>query len=65
MRTSRKKEWMSVGDAGRALGRTRLAVLSMIVRGELIGEDRGGRTFVRCDTVDTVIAARTRNDTAA
>lgn len=61
MMTSRKTsdtEWMTVGAAGRKLGRSRLAVLSMIVRGELAGEDRGGFTFVRSDTVDAALARR-------
>lgn len=66
MRTSRKqgKGWMSIGDAGRALGRTRLAVLSMIVRGDLVGEDRAGRTFVRCDSVNDMLDARAKEDAA-
>ena len=61
MPTTRKQgkhDWMSVGAAGRVLGRTRLAVLQMIVRGDLIGEDRAGYTFVRSDTVDALLAAR-------
>lgn len=58
MRTSRKKQWVSVGEAGRLLGRTRLAVLSMIIRGDLIGEDRAGRTFVRRDSLDAMLETR-------
>lgn len=63
MPTSRKTpdaEWMTVGDAGRKLGRSRLAVLSMIVRGDLVGEDRAGFTFVRSDTVAAFLKRRKR-----
>ena len=50
--------WMSVGAAARVLGETRLATLTRIVKGELIGQHVGGLTFVRRDTVEALIAAR-------
>ena len=64
-KTESPDEWMTLGDAGRALGRTRLAVLSMIARGELIESVRGRYTFVRRDSVDALIAARSESPSAA
>jgi hypothetical protein len=63
MTTARKPDhtldpWMSVGAAARELGETRLATLTRIVKGELIGQHVGGLTFVRRDTVDALLASR-------
>jgi hypothetical protein len=46
---------MSVGSAARALGETRLATLTRIVKGELIGQHVGGQTFVRRDTLEALV----------
>ena len=63
MPTARKKAlrkpatldaWMTLGAAARAIGKSRLATLTLIVRGELVGQHLGGQTFVRRDTVDAV-----------
>jgi hypothetical protein len=61
MATARKKApkldpldpWMTLPAAARALGESRLATLTRIVKGELIGQHVGGQTFVRRDTVAT------------
>jgi hypothetical protein len=66
MPTARKKEkavdaldpWMSLGAAARAIGESRLATLTRIVKGELIGQHVGGQTFVRRDTVSALTDAR-------
>lgn len=63
MTTARKPDevldpWMSVGAAARALGESRLATLTRIVKGELVGQHVGGQTFVRRDTVDALTTAR-------
>jgi hypothetical protein len=60
MATARKKElpkldpWMTLPAAARAIGESRLATLTRIVKGELVGQHIGGQTFVRRDTVDAV-----------
>jgi hypothetical protein len=63
MTTARKPdegpdEWMSLNAAARAIGESRLSVLTRIVKGELVGEHRAGWTFVRRDTVEALIATR-------
>lgn len=51
-------EWLSLNAAATTLGESRLTVLHRIVKGELIGKPVAGRTVVRRDTVDALIAAR-------
>ena len=50
--------WMSVPGVAATLGETRLSVLSRIIRGELTSEQMAGRTFVRRDSVEALLAAR-------
>ena len=50
--------WMSVPGVAATLGETRLSVLSRIIRGELASEQIAGRTFVRRDSVDALLASR-------
>lgn len=63
MTTARKPDealdpWMSLGAASRAIGESRLATLTRIVKGELVGQHVGGQTFVRRDTVEALTTAR-------
>ena len=55
--------WISIGAAARALGETRLATLTRIVKGELVGQHVGGQTFVRSDSVETLLASRAEMQT--
>ena len=57
--TRTRDDWMSVPKAAAALGETRLSVLSRVLRGELISQQGDGRTLVRRDSVDALIATRT------
>ena len=52
--------WMTLPSAAKAIGESRLSILTRIVKGELVGQHVGGQTFVRRDTVDTL-----RNSSAA
>lgn len=47
-------EWVTLQAAADALGESRLAVLTRIVKGELVGQHIAGRTVVRRDTVDRI-----------
>jgi hypothetical protein len=44
--------WMTLGAAARVLKLSRFAVMTRIIKGELIGQHLGGQTFVRRDTVE-------------
>jgi hypothetical protein len=50
--------WISLGLAARAIGESRLATLTRIVKGELVGQHVGGQTFVRRDTLDALLKSR-------
>lgn len=66
-RTKGLEPWMSVGAAARALGESRLATLTRIVKGELVGQHLAGQTFVRRDSLNVLLASRgrqPRKDTA-
>jgi hypothetical protein len=66
MPTARKKEkqtvaadpWMTVGAAARAIGLSRLATLTLIVKGDLVGQHLAGQTFVRRDSLDAFLKSR-------
>jgi hypothetical protein len=49
-------DWMSIGDASRQLGESRLAVQTRIIKGEIVAQHIAGRTFVRRDSVDRILA---------
>jgi hypothetical protein len=57
--------WLSVPVAAAALGETRLSVLSRIVRGELASQQAAGRTLVRRDSVEALLATRIQQDVAS
>jgi hypothetical protein len=44
--------WMTLGAAARVLKLSRFAVMTRIIKGELIGQHVGGQTFVRRDSVE-------------
>jgi hypothetical protein len=52
-------EWMTLGAAARALSTSRQTALTLIVKGALVGHHLAGQTFVRRDTVDALLAAKT------
>jgi hypothetical protein len=56
--TTRAEPWMTVGAAARAIGESRLATLTRIVKGELVGQHLAGQTFVRRDSLETFLAGR-------
>lgn len=61
MATARNKartDWLSLNGAAKALGESRLAVLALIVKGDLVGQHIAERTVVRRDTVDALLATR-------
>jgi hypothetical protein len=62
MATARKnvleEEWMTLVEASRVLGETRLKVLSRSVKGELEAQHLAGRTLIRRSSVDALLATR-------
>jgi hypothetical protein len=65
--TRKKKEadpWLSVGAAARAVGESRLAMLTRAVKGEVIAKHIGGRTFIRRDSLIALLP-RVKGDTVA
>lgn len=51
-----EKEWVSLGDAARALGESRLAALTRTVKGELEAKHIAGRTLISRDSLNRVLA---------
>ncbi len=47
--------WMSVPEASRMLGESRLKVLSRTVKGELIAQHVAGRAFVSRESVERLL----------
>lgn len=66
MPIARKKEkgvpaadpWMTLYQAARTIGLSRLATLTLIVKGELEGQHLANQTFVTRASVDRYLAAR-------
>jgi hypothetical protein len=66
MPTARKKErpvssteaWVTLYAAAKEIGMSRLATLTLIVKGDLIGQHLANQTFVRRDSLDRYLAAR-------
>lgn len=61
MGTARKNaledEWMTLVEAARVLGETRLKVLSRSVKGELEAQHLSGRTFIKRASMDALLAS--------
>lgn len=55
---SAKDEWVTLPRAAQLLGETRLAVMTKIISKELDGGHFAGRTLVRRESLDALLAAR-------
>lgn len=66
MGNARKRDdgWLTVPGAAKALGESRLSVLSRSLRGELVSEQRAGQTFITRKSVEQVARLK-RNAEAA
>lgn len=63
MGTARKadalaEKWMTLVEASRLLGETRLKILSRSVKGELEAQHLAGRTVISRESVDRILAER-------
>lgn len=56
--TAQGDAWMSIVEAARVLGESRLRVLSRAVKGELVAQQFAGRTCVLRESVERVKATK-------
>lgn len=52
------EEWTTVEDAGRQLGKSRLAVLTLCIKGDLVGKHMAGRTLILQSSIDGELERR-------
>lgn len=58
MKAAPGDEWMSVHEAARVLGESRLKVLSRTVSGELIAQQIAGRACVSRESVEQLLRTK-------
>lgn len=64
-RENETDEWVTLNAAAAQLGESRLTVLHRIVKGELEGKHIAGRTVVKSEGVQAILAQRADAITAA